>query len=964
MAFNKAKTLESASKLLSQGRISEAIREYQLVLRNDPKDQATLMTVGDLFARQGDMAQAIEYFERLAQVYLSDGFNSKAIAIYKKIAKLAPNELDPLERLADLYVQQGVLSEARPLFLQIAEAHLKANRAPKAVDVLRRLLEVEPENLRVQMRLAELYNVIGQKKEAAQTYLNYARRLFERGEAADVPKLVDRALEVDPTNKPAIALKAQTLASGGHPEKAVALLESLPDAREGGETTELLMDYLLKAGQTEPAIKLANVVFARSREHYTLPLQVANTLIEGGQPDEAFPILVEIRDAMIEAGEQDKFRDSLANVVERLPNRIEPLEAFVDFCRHTSDSFRLPDAISRLADAAAAAGRFEQAEKLLAELVERNPDDEKLLDRLNKLRAQRGLPAQVAETKEIVPDVEEPAPLPVPSSEPEMAEDTERYIAQALTDADLFSSYGLTQKATHLLENVLQRAPRHVPTLERLLDLCLGAGNERRTAELAAQLEQIHFERGDSLAAERFTELRKRFERAASLKTEELPRPSSAPSAAPVEFSVPVVEPEALLAAESATPVPAAEGSPGTSTPEHELDLSDEWEALAQQSSAGEAPVVGEPAKEAAAPAPEEFTFASEAAEAQEAPPPEPAPVMEAQTIPESEAPPVFEIEVEPTAESTDVARLEREIASAFEFQTDAETPSASVTEPPAEGVGEPTHQPVQEGSADLQPAAPPEEATAAEFDLELIPSEATGEKNAGQVMNADDFLRDLVAEVEALDASVTEPAATPSVPVPTSAKPKPPEPVEVAGQASRPTEEAIPQRSVPVESESVLAQASPSNGSSLNQLEEVFQEFRSELGEMGDEDEDLETHYNLGIAYREMGLLDEAIGEFQKVAKAVQTGKPFRYAMQCSTLLGLTFMDKGDPKIASMWYLRALEIPGIDQETILALRYDLGVAQELAGEASAALDSFRQVYAMNIDYRDVAERIATLQKR
>ena len=149
-----------------------------------------------------------------------------------------------------------------------------------------------------------------------------------------------------------------------------------------------------------------------------------------------------------------------------------------------------------------------------------------------------------------------------------------------------------------------------------------------------------------------------------------------------------------------------------------------------------------------------------------------------------------------------------------------------------------------------------------------------------------------------------------------------------------------------------------------LNELEEVFQEFRSELGEMADEDEDLETHYNLGIAYREMGLLDEAIGEYQRVAKAIQAGKPFRYAMQCATLLGLTFMDKNEPKVASMWYNRALLTPGIDHETILALRYDLGVAQELAGDSAAALDSFRQVYAMNIDYRDVAARIATLQKR
>jgi tetratricopeptide (TPR) repeat protein len=170
------------------------------------------------------------------------------------------------------------------------------------------------------------------------------------------------------------------------------------------------------------------------------------------------------------------------------------------------------------------------------------------------------------------------------------------------------------------------------------------------------------------------------------------------------------------------------------------------------------------------------------------------------------------------------------------------------------------------------------------------------------------------------------------------------------------------------------VATAGPSsNGSSsvpaptaetLNELSEVFQEFRAELGELGEEDEDLETHYNLGIAYREMGLLDEAIGEFQKVAKAVLKGKPFRYAMNCSTMLGLTFMDKGEPKIAALWYQRALEVPGLEQETILALRYDLGLALDEAGEEKAALDSFRQVYAVNIDYRDVADRIATLQKR
>src|ERR1700679_91593 len=224
MAFNKSKALDSALKYLNQGKVNQAIAEYQQILRNDPKDQATLMTVGDLYARQGDMSHALEYFERLAQVYLTDGFNSKAIAIYKKIAKLAPNEIEPLERLAELYIQQGILSEARPIILQIAEVHVKANRVQKAIEVIKRLVEVEPENPRVQMKLAELYSAIGQKKEAANTYLQHARRLWDRGNFTESSNVVDHALAVEPEDPAAIMLKAQLVARAGNFEQAVELL--------------------------------------------------------------------------------------------------------------------------------------------------------------------------------------------------------------------------------------------------------------------------------------------------------------------------------------------------------------------------------------------------------------------------------------------------------------------------------------------------------------------------------------------------------------------------------------------------------------------------------------------------------------------------------------------------------------------------------------------------------------------
>ena len=996
MAFNKSKALESALKFLNQGKVAQAIGEYQQILRHDPKDQATLMTVGDLFARQGDMTQAIEYFERLAQVYLSDGFNSKAIAIYKKIAKLAPAELAPLERLADLYVQQGVLSEARPLFLQIAEAHLKANRAQRAVEVLHRLLEVEPENPRVQMRLAELYNVMGQKKEAAQTYLSYAQRLFERSDNEEASKLVDRAIEVDAANPAAILLKGRILASLRKNDQAIKTLETHPEANAGAEVTDLIIHLELESGHPAKAVDRARAQLSRGHVHFAQLHKVTDALIEAAQTKEALPLLRELREPMIEAGEQDKFLQSLTNATEKAPRNIEGLEMLVDFCRHTSDPFRLNAALGQLADAYADTGNFTRGEELLQELVDRNKNDERVVERLNQLRARAaggGGPAHapvadVAEVERITPAIavpDGPAEIMEPAEsaqteapaaqgivEEELDEETQRYVAQALTDVDLFSSYGLTQKATHLLENVLQRAPRHTPTLERLLDLYLGAGNERRTAETAALLEQIHRERNDATNADRFAELRRRFQKVAGISEEELPTAPPAPAASTPAAAAPSIPetqasvaatPEIEVPAETPAPqapavAPAAEFEiplssveseptaqapaaeiPSAAEPVHhvapqteltppsqpvaateEVDLSDEWEAMAREVAEAETPA------EAAA-APEEPAAAPEPVAAEE-PQPEPEPVQ-------------AEPEPEP-----------------FEIRMDSEPEPEPA--PIQDSVAEPSIELIEEPAAP-EPAVE-EVASHGEFELELASEPARPQKTGP--LSTEDMISELVAEIDGMDAA--SPAAETPEPQPiaagSAAPPRvapPPAPVSGAVAATRPP--AGPATPAPPVAGTPVPQPT---AESLNQLAEVFQEFRSELGEMGDEDEDLETHYNLGIAYREMGLLDEAIGEFQKVAKAVQKGKPFSYAMNCSTLLALSFMDKGEPKIASLWYRRALETPDLEQESILALRYDLGLALESAGEAKSALDSFQQVYAMNIDYRDVADRISALQKQ
>jgi pilus assembly protein FimV len=960
MAYNKSKYVEAAQKLLNQGKVSQAITEYQHILKYEPKDQVTLMTIGELYIRQGETFQAIEYFERLAQIFVSDGFLTKAIAVYKRIAKLAPEEIKPLERLADLYVQQGVMSEARPLFLQLAEIHLKHNRQNEAVALLKKLLLAEPDNLRIQIRLADLYQMMGKPAEAVETYVSAAQRALARGDHAESDKQSDKALKLDPASAAALTVKARSASSQGRFADAAEFLKNLPGLDKGGEQSEFLLDLYLKSENWEAATGLALKVFDGDEKNFGLAQKVAEGLLESGQTDRALALVSRLRIPMLDSGEHDAVTRLLNELASKMPGRLEPLEWLVDSYGRTSDSFRMPDALAHLGEALLAARQLPRAKEVFEQLVDRQPESDSAKRKLNDVLRRMGLPAPEEEPEPVqetlqaeIPQPEAPKLRPDVVTPPEervaaamvaeepLDEETQKFIAQSLTDVDLFASYGLTQKAMGLLEAILRRTPNHAPTLEKLLEFSLGASDDRRTAELAAQLEHIHRERGDAAGTDRFGELRRRFQRAAGLSDEQLAaaanpaasanlaEATSTPEKPPEQLPIPTEEPAGKEVSSGVPPPPKPVPA---SVPVHEVDLSDEWASLLEQSAPAKGALAEMP-KAAKPQPPAEVPRVEEIAPVPAAPvsaAPEEFEVSEFQVTSEGVEESATGLPSPVSEESIEVVSVPDEADVKPSVPAKSNVPAATPAETPIELDLD------QEYELILTPEPEEQEAPAKEPEAKSPPPgapaipEGTANLSGQQVLASDQFLADLANEIDQLGID----QLTPSF--------------------SEPAKEQSP---APAKAE---APAAPSEHAPL---QEVFDEFRAELGEMGSEDEDLETHYNLGIAFREMGLLEEAISEFQKVAKANEKGKAFRYAMQCCTLLGLAFMEKGQPSIAAIWYERALRTPGVDAESTLALRYDLGVAQESANDLDAALKSFSQVYAVNIDYRDVADRIAALQK-
>ncbi len=148
----------------------------------------------------------------------------------------------------------------------------------------------------------------------------------------------------------------------------------------------------------------------------------------------------------------------------------------------------------------------------------------------------------------------------------------------------------------------------------------------------------------------------------------------------------------------------------------------------------------------------------------------------------------------------------------------------------------------------------------------------------------------------------------------------------------------------------------------------DVIGEFRNELGleeENNSQPEgDYETHYHTAIAYKEMGLTEDAIKEFQDAINLSKPDDETRRFFQCANLLGVCFMEKQMPNLAIMWYRRALETKNLNDDERQALLYEIANAYESGGEEDKARDYFEKVYAVDVDYRDTSRRLQNLQEK
>jgi tetratricopeptide (TPR) repeat protein len=148
-----------------------------------------------------------------------------------------------------------------------------------------------------------------------------------------------------------------------------------------------------------------------------------------------------------------------------------------------------------------------------------------------------------------------------------------------------------------------------------------------------------------------------------------------------------------------------------------------------------------------------------------------------------------------------------------------------------------------------------------------------------------------------------------------------------------------------------------PTPTDSLVDLEEIIDEFKAGVSSTIS-GEDHESHYDLGMAYMEMGLYEEAVSEFEIASKGSAI------ELKCLEMIALCYLEKNEPATAAKELKRALELPGHGPDETISIRYNLGMALERLGNLDKALQYFEEVYLLNVDFFKVATKVRELKQR
>ncbi len=914
-----------AERYTRAGNSAKVIEVYQRLARLDPANHVLLAKLADLLLREGMQEAAAAEYERAAQAAQAVGQTAEGRRLFQKVRELRPVSTEPNVTLAEQHLREAkyaeaveALGEATPdrvkgprVWRLLGEAHVGLGHPAEAISALERAVSLGLPEAEVRRPLATAMVQAGRADEGILLCQKYIDDAVQRGQSDDAIALCRGVLAVAPQLTPIHRQLAGLLRQlGRHQEARLANL-ALAATHEASGAAEAAVQVYRELLERDPADTEAQARLAVLAPGPESPVAEEQSSLP--------PIGVEPPMETVSAPAPEEAVQEEPPALDLSLGGVPTMELETETARHTEGRFGLEAPTGQI---------FE-------------------LDESGELAGLR-FSLQGPGGGSLAPRVE-PEGLLIDFGA-EGKEGSSGEVAEQLAEAEVYLKYGLTERARERLLEVLRTAPENLLVRGQLKALYREGGQVGEACKEILAIARILKARGQGEAA------RAEIREGLALAPEHgelraflagLPMEGEATAVEEVAgegeqistLGMPLESGEAAADWQQETPAGISLGD-GPASLEEDLspqlrllleevplieevgeasldqimaeDVAEAEFYLSQgmleesravhrrmQARAPEHPAVARLGEQLAASAPVGVAHTGAAPSTGEAPLP-----TDRLTVTPGNSP-----EVTPTADpaTPSLETLGTESSEAVVRQEPSLTedlPAAASL--PGEAHGE-WDAPLQESGAEAAPPVASLDAFPAEGSSGAAAATHFRVWDAGIEAGSEGFV-DLGAELEAELAIVDRdsPPAVNGPPVP---------------------------------------------------VEDLVREFQKGVRERLDE-KDFETHYDLGLAYKEMDLYDEAIQEFRLA------GRDPGQSLRCANLLGLCFLDKGEPEEAIRELRAGLGIQGHSREAYHELWYHLGMAYDAQGDLRQAVESFETVLAEDAQFRDVRVRVEDLRER
>jgi tetratricopeptide (TPR) repeat protein len=475
VAFNKEKVMDAARKFVDKGQIDKAVKEYLRIVHEDPKDVRVWLKIGDLYAKKGSKQDAIETYLKVARFYHDQGFFLKAVAVYKQILKIDPRIVDVTLKLAELYRQLGLMSDAMQHFEAVAAHFHRDGNTKEALATVKKLVDLDPENIATRIKLAELYSKEGLVDDAGQEFQLACEQLRRQGRQDDFVKVAERLLWHKPDNHALNRELAGLYLRRNDPRRALQKLQACFKADPRDIETLALLAQAFQA--LDQKAKTVSVLKELARVH-----------VENKAKDKAGEVYRKILEFVpTDADALGYFgQGAPAPVAAPPPPAAPPVRASAPPPPMPPPRVQTP--MPTPIRTATSEAKFNLTGDLpaLGHASQRMTGSMPLIDEQSLSGVDFALPEY--DDADFSADME---PAPDPRQMSAAGERHAEEISKILAETDVYVKYGLHQKAVDHLRRVFSLDPENVEAHERLKDIFIGQGREQEAEGELLKLAEL-----------------------------------------------------------------------------------------------------------------------------------------------------------------------------------------------------------------------------------------------------------------------------------------------------------------------------------------------------------------------------------------------------------------------------------------------------------------------------------------